>query len=472
MRIKILHFFLLVFYALSFIQCADDDVMIEEPVIPGAEEGEALSGGQATVFDISQNAFGFQAPGLENQEQLLFFVGNSFFNQNWVSAPASTTARDGLGPFFNARSCASCHFKDGRGEPTIGETDQRGRGLLLRISIPGENPHGGPLPEPIYGNQIQDKSIQGVTKQARFEIQYTEQPGTYPDGETFSLRAPSYNILETFYGDMHPETMISPRIAPQMIGLGLLEAIEEADLLTLADEFDSDNDGISGKPNYVWDFSEERMRIGRFGWKANEPSLLQQTAGAFLGDLGITSFVFDEENCVTGINCDDIPNGGEIEIDDDDLQKTVLYSSSLAVPARRDWEDETVLKGKYLFNQVNCTSCHTPAFTTGEHHRFSAYSNQSIRPYTDLLLHDMGAGLADNRPEYRATGQEWKTPPLWGIGLFSTVNDHTFYLHDGRARNLEEAILWHGGEAEKSKQAFMQLDKSDRESILLFLNTL
>ncbi|MEM9920235.1 MAG: di-heme oxidoredictase family protein [Bacteroidota bacterium] len=457
-------------------QCqSDDDMEIigpPEPTVLEAEEGEELSGGQATVFDISENAFGFQAPGLNNQNQLLFFVGNSFFNQNWVTAPASTTARDGLGPFFNARSCASCHFKDGRGEPFLDGNTQKGRGLLLRVSVPGENQYGGPLPEPTYGTQIQDQAIQGVSSEATFQILYEEQPGQYPDGETYSLRKPNYELIEAFYGALDQQAMISPRIAPQMIGLGLLEAIDESTLLENVDEFDADGDGISGKPNYVWDFVNQQVSIGRFGWKANEPNLLQQTAAAFLGDLGITTHLFSDENCVNGFDCGSLPNGGEKEIDDDDLEKTVLYSSSLAVPARRNWKDQTILRGKLLFNQINCSSCHVSKYTTGEHQKFSAFSNQVIRPYTDLLLHDMGPGLADNRPEFKASGREWRTPPLWGIGLFPNVNDHSFYLHDGRARNLEEAILWHGGEGEASKQAFMKLEKEDRDAIIQFLNSL
>lgn len=475
-KINRLYLFLLLFTCFSTWQCKPDDdvemVTEPEPTVLEAEEGEGLSGGQATVFDVSENAFGFQAPGIAEQDQLLFFVGNSFFNQNWVTAPASTTARDGLGPFFNARSCASCHFKDGRGQPLTDHLTQRGKGLLLRLSIPGTGPHGGPVPEPIYGTQLQDQAIPNIESEASFNILYEEQTGVYPDGETYSLRKPNYELAAFFYGDMHPQTLISPRIAPQMIGLGLLEAIEEQDVLANADEFDADDDGISGKPNYVWDHVNQKISLGRFGWKANQPSLIQQTAAAFIGDLGITNYVFPDENCVSGLDCSQIPNGGDKEIDDDDFQKTVLYSSTLAVPARRDWEEETILQGKYLFDKIECTACHIPKYTTGQHHRFPALSNQKIFPYTDLLLHDMGEGLADNRPEFDATGREWRTPPLWGIGLFDTVNDHTFYLHDGRARNLEEAILWHGGEAEQSKEAFKNLDKEDRDAIIQFLNSL
>jgi len=453
--------------------CKKDLPLVEEkpPPVLEAEAGEELSGGQVSVRDATPNAFGFQAAGLADFDQLLFFVGNSFFNQNWVSSPASTTARDGLGPFFNARSCASCHFKDGRGRPPLSPTE-KGRGLLLRLSVPGVSRYGGPKPDPIYGHQLQDQAVLNLEREGDFDIIYTELPGKYPDGETYSLRVPHYQLTKLFYGEIDPQVRISPRVAPQMIGLGLLEALDESTILSFADEADQNGDGISGKPNYVWDFVNKRVSLGRFGWKANEASVLQQVSGAFLGDLGITTFVFPDENCVEGIDCDSIPNGGDVEIDDDDLEKVALYSSVLAVPMRRDWENKEVLRGKAKFNEIGCASCHIPKMKTGIHPKFDALSEQTIRPYTDLLLHDMGDELADHRPDYEADGNEWRTPPLWGVGLFQTVNDHTFYLHDGRARNLEEAILWHGGEATDAKESFKQLSKTERSQIIQFLNSL
>ncbi len=436
------------------------------------EKGEELSGGQATVFDTTPNAFSQPVPGLEREQELLFFVGNSFFNQNWVTAPASTTARDGLGPFFNARSCASCHFKDGRGRPPSveGETPT---GFLLRLSVPGSGPHGAPLPEPTYGGQLQDQALMGLTPEAALSITYEETPFTLPDGAVVNLRRPIYSFTNLAYGDMHPETLVSPRIANQMIGVGLLEAVPEETILALADPDDADGDGISGRPNLVWDALNGEQALGRFGWKANEPSVLQQTAGAFLGDIGITTPLFTQENCTDAApDCRTAVTGGAPEIDPDDFLKVVLYASALAVPARRDWDDPTVLQGKALFNETGCTACHTPLLATGEHPTIPALSHQTIRPYTDLLLHDMGEGLADGRPDFQASGSEWRTPPLWGIGLIETVNGHTTFLHDGRARNLLEAILWHGGEAEAARDAFTRLSSAEREALLRFLNSL
>lgn len=448
--------------------CSNDDETNE--YIPIPEEGEELSGGTTTIFDISPNAFGFSARNLTNEQSLLFGVGNSFFRQNWVTAPASTTARDGLGPLFNARSCASCHFKDGRGRPPE-FIDEISHGLLLRVSI-GNETNNGPIPDLNYGGQIQDQSISGVDTEAGFSITYEEITSTYPDGTPYSLRKPTYTITNQTLGDLNTSIKISPRIGNQMIGLGLLEAISEATILSLADENDSNDDGISGKPNYVWDVQSQSIKLGRFGWKANQPSLFQQVAGAFSGDIGITSSLFPNENCPPNIICDDIINGGSPEIPNDDLQKVVLYSSTLAVPARRDWDDITVLEGKQLFESANCTACHLPKIETSTHPNFNALSNQTIRPYTDMLLHDMGEGLADNRQDFLATGTEWRTQPLWGIGLIETVNSHTFLLHDGRARNIEEAILWHGGEALNSKENFMNLNVTERQKLILFIESL
>jgi CxxC motif-containing protein (DUF1111 family) len=439
---------------------------------PTPEPGEELSGGQGTIFDTTPNAFSLPLPGLERDQELLFFVGNSFFNQNWVTAPASTTARDGLGPTFNARSCASCHFKDGRGRPPEFDGEMP-TGYLVRLSMPGSDFHGAPLPEANYGDQIQDQAIMDLTPEATLRITYEEISFTFPDGETAVLHQPTLHFENLAQGDLHPEAQFSPRVANQMIGLGLLEAVPEETILALADPTDQDGDGISGRPNTVWDAYNNQMALGRFGWKANQPSLLQQTAGAFLGDMGITTPLFPNENC-TEIDeaCQTAVTGGTPEIEADDFLKVVLYASSLAVPARRDWEDPQVLQGKALFNEIGCADCHTPLLETGVHPTIPALSNQTIRPYTDMLLHDMGDGLADGRSDFQATGSEWRTPPLWGIGLIETVNGHTYFLHDGRARNLQEAILWHGGEAETSRDNYTNLTPAEREALLKFLETL
>ena len=434
-----------------------------------------LLGGQATIVNTTPNAFGQPIPGLEREHELMFFVGNSFFNQNWVTAPASTTARDGLGPFFNARSCAGCHFKDGHGRAPeeVGEVS----GLLIRLGMPGEDAHGAPLPEPVYGTQFQDNAVLGVEPKGTLKIEYEEVTGRYPDGTPYTLQKPIYILENLAYGELNKEVARSPRVANQMIGLGLLEAIPDEMLLDAADPDDKNKDGVSGRVNEVWDVQAERMSVGRFGWKAEQPSILQQAAAAFSADIGITTDVFPDEGCaVAQTECLDMQSGsetaGEPEIPEDDLRKLVLYSSTLAVPVQRNADDPQIIRGQTLFDQANCTTCHTPTQQTGEHPTIPALSNQTVHPFTDLLLHDMGEGLADDLSDFDATGREWRTPPLWGIGLFETVNGHTNYLHDGRARNLEEAVLWHGGEAQSSKEKFMALTKEEREALLAFLGSL
>ncbi|UII31773.1 c-type cytochrome [Fulvivirga ulvae] len=463
---RLLQYFLFV-SCLSLLACGeDDDINI------ALEEGEEFSGGDVTVSDVSVNAFGNPAPNLEGDRDLQFVVGNSFFNRNWVTSPSSTEDLDGLGPLFNARSCSSCHFKDGRGRPRL-SPDDKDPSMLYRLSIPGTSAHGGPLADPNYGGQLNPLSILGVPAEGDMEVTYQEVTGSYADGTTYSLRKPTYTFTNGSYGSLAAGAMVSPRVAPHMVGLGLLASIDESTLMAMADPDDVDGDGISGRINRVWDFEKETQAIGRFGWKANQPTLRQQTAGAFLGDIGITSSVFPEQDCMDSQTaCKESPEGGEPELKESILEKVTLYSGTLAVPKRRDWKDDVVLQGKRLFLGANCSACHIPKVETGYNADFPEFANQTIRPYTDLLIHDMGEGLADNRPDYQATGAEWRTPPLWGIGLFKIVNDHTFYLHDGRARNLEEAILWHGGEAEAAKQAFVQMEKQEREALIKFLESL
>lgn len=428
-------------------------------------------GGETTAFTANRNAFSMSARNLNTGEKRVFEVGDSFFEQNWVTAPASTEARDGLGPTFNALSCSSCHVLDGRGRPPTDHDDPE-RGLLIRLSIPGTTPEGAPLADPNYGGQLQDRAINEVEPEGRFQIDYVEIRGEYADGEPYTLLMPTYRFIELAFGDMHSDVMTSPRIAPAVIGMGLLEAIDEDDILSRADPQDEDGDGISGRPNMVWDIELGRSVLGRFGWKANEPNVKQQALGAFFGDIGITSIHHIEENCPESQTaCAAAINGGEPEVPAARSDKLVFYTQTLAVPAMRNVDEPEVRKGAEMFMKAGCAACHTPSYTTGEH-EIAALSGQEIFPYTDLLLHDMGEGLADGRPDFLASGSEWRTPPLWGIGLVETVNNHTRFLHDGRARNLAEAILWHGGEAETSRDAFRDMSRDERAALIAFLKSL
>ncbi|UXY15914.1 c-type cytochrome [Chitiniphilus purpureus] len=441
------------------------------------EAGEDLPGGiAATIDDHGKNAFSLPAPALSDAQKTDFVIGNSFFKKAWVEAPSSTAARDGLGPHFIARSCGACHTLDGRGAPPALNNNlqaEQPMALLIRLSIPGTDAHGGPQPEPTYGGQFNNDAIPGIKPEGRVAIRYREIKGRFADGTPYRLRQPEYRLTDLGYGPLHPRTQLSPRIAPQMIGLGLLEAIKVEDVLANAARQAAENKGIQGEPNWVWDAYAGKTVLGRYGWKGNVGSVAHQSAGAFAGDIGITSRHFPNEECTAAqADCNAAPTGGAPEIDDRKMDQVVLYSQAIAVPSRRNPKDPAVLRGKQVFADANCISCHVPSYTTGRHPTLPALSNQKIWPYTDLLLHDMGEGLADGRPDFKANGRQWKTPPLWGLGLVPTVNGHSHYLHDGRARNLMEAVLWHGGEAEASKQYVLKLNRQDRANLVRFLESL
>ncbi|MPY93201.1 MAG: c-type cytochrome [Acidimicrobiia bacterium] len=441
---------------------------------PGDGEGAGagdpvLAGGAGTVFDTSRNAFALPLRTLSREERRAFAVGNSFFNDNWVTAPASTEGRDGLGPTFNAQSCSSCHFKDGRAAPPAGPDDP-GRGLLLRLSVPG--PGGRAVAVPGYGDQLQDRAVVGVPAEARARVSYRERRGAYADGTPYVLAEPVYELVDPAYGPLPDDLQVSPRVAPALIGVGLLEAVPEADVLARADALDADGDGISGRPNLVGDLRHGGTTLGRFGWKANVATVEQQVAHAFLGDIGITSSLLPDPDCpVEQAACAAAPTGGAPEIDDHKLGRVTFYSRTLAVPARRDVDAPGSARGEEVFADLGCGSCHAPRLRTGPSD-IAGLADQVIFPYTDLLLHDLGPGLTDGRPDHEATGREWRTAPLWGLGLVPDVNGHSRYLHDGRARDLTEAVLWHGGEAEAAQRGFVGLSAEDRAALVAYLESL
>lgn len=452
-----------------------------------AEKYEANSAGAATSHDpINLSAFSHPSGNMPFDRQLDFKVGDGIFRKLWVSAPSSTVSSDGLGPLFNARSCQTCHLKDGRGVPPEG--DDAAVSLFLRLSIPPETDaqrealESFRLPviaEPTYGGQLQNFSIAGLHAEGRMVVTYEPLDVELADGTIVTLRAPTYSISDLNYGPLHPDIMLSPRLAPPMIGVGLLEDIPADDILAHADPDDEDGDGISGRANWSWNVAEDRLMLGRFGWKAGEPTVAQQSAHAFAGDIGISSALaatWSGDCTEAQADCYGAPDGRDpdegVEVPQTMFDLVVFYARNLAVPARRDIDDPLVLAGKQLFYESGCISCHVPKFVTGRDTE-PEQAFQLIWPYTDLLLHDMGPGLADNRPEAAADGNEWRTPPLWGIGLTETVGDgRAFYLHDGRATTMLEAILWHGGEAEASKDKVVAMTRDERDALLAFLRSL
>ena len=448
-------FLLLAIYV--FQSCSENPGTPEE--VP---EDDILSGGATTVFLAGSQSFSQPAANLSSQTLEKHIAGDANFEQTFVKAPAPVNP--GLGPLFNNNSCINCHVSDGRGNPPF--EGEQFESMLIRISVSGNDIHNGPNSVPGFGTQLQTQALVGYEPEGSIQLNYSEISGTYPDGETYTLRKPDYIITGRVPGGV----LTSPRVAPFVIGLGLLEAIPEETILSNADENDINQDGVSGRPNYVWDYASNKIELGRFGWKANTPTLIQQAASAYNNDMGITSPLFPMENCYSSGQCDS--TNDDPEVSQEILNDVEAYVQTLGVPARRNYDDETVKLGKSLFKQVGCNSCHISEFTTGTFTKVPELSNQKIHPYTDLLLHDMGDELADNRPDFEATGSEWRTPPLWGIGLVQVVNGHTFFMHDGRARNLEEAILWHFGEGENSREKFMNLTKSQREALIKYLQSL
>jgi CxxC motif-containing protein (DUF1111 family) len=429
-----------------------------------------LSGGETTVFDATRDAFSLPAPGLSDEHRRQFFVGNSFFNQNWLEAPASIETRDGLGPLFNARSCSACHFKDGRSRPP--QPGQPLSTMLLRISasVGGTEAFG---PDPAYGDQIQGNAVSGATKEADVLVSYRDIEKRLPDGEPYVLHEPHYEFQHLGYGPLSERVALSARVAPALVGLGLLEAVPESVLAALSDPADRDHDGISGRINHVPDVLRKQLTPGRFGWKAEQPSVLQQSASAFLGDMGLTTQIFAEENVSDAEGAlRALPSGGSPEVTPDVLRAISIYARVLAVPARRNEREPSVMRGEDSFERLGCAACHVPTLKTETLAELPELRAQEVHPYTDLLLHDLGDELSDHRPTFEALGSEWRTPPLWGVGLVSKVNGHTRFLHDGRASDLKEAILWHGGEASAARARFMQSSAVERAELLLFLESL
>ena len=454
-----------------------------------AQRFELRSGGAGTVrARPGADALSQPAANLTTEQRMTFALGEALFQRSWVSAPASTIASDGLGPLFNARACAVCHVNDGRGQPPDGTAGAPST-LVLRLSRPAPSGTPGPegiadwiatLPDPVYGAQLQDNAIQGQEAEGRVGVRWEEIPVDLEGGETATLRRPVWQATDLAFGPLADGVALGPRVAPQLIGLGLLEAIASADILAGADPEDADGDGISGRASIVWSTEYDAPMLGRFGHKAVMATLRAQAASAFFSDIGLSTSLFapgwgDCSEAETA--CRAAPDGGDaehngLEVTDAQLDLVTVYVANLGVPARRGVDDPEVLRGRSIFYEAGCAGCHRPSYVTATLNDRDQHSFQLIWPYTDLLLHDMGVGLADARPEGRASGAEWRTAPLWGLGLAAQVAGQGSYLHDGRARSPLEAILWHGGEGQAARDAVAALAPDDRAALIRYLESL
>lgn len=439
------------------------------PVNPQANE--ALPGGDTTFtklnpsVSLSQHAYSRPASNLSSEERALFTVGNSFFTAPWVSAPSTVASRDGLGPLFNAAACQDCHIRDGRGRPP-GPDDSSASSIVRLATAEG-------YPDPVYGGQIQDRALPGLEPEARVEVQWLYSSETLAGGERVELRQPQVHLNNLAYGDVSAPHW-GLRVAPPVIGLGLLELIPVEDILLNEDSLDSDSDGISGRAQRLAVLADGTTLLGRFGWKAAQPTVRSQSLTAFASDMGISSAALPGSLCTQSqALCLEFPDGGRPELASAIEEAVVFYTRHLAVPGRRGLKSEQISQGKKLFVDIGCASCHRPSWKTGVDTSSPALSGQYIWPYTDLLLHDMGEGLADHIREGVANGREWRTAPLWGLHLAKVVGGQGVgFLHDGRARNFKEAILWHGGEAKSAKQRWAALPQEERERLIAFLDSL
>ena len=449
----------------------------------------------AAPTNRTRDAFDRTLPPADEDQRIQFTTGRMLFNHAWTPGGPSAEAGagvgraqaggralvqngfggdggfHGLGPTYNRISCAACHIKNGRGEPPQGSDDPL-RAMLVRLSVPGTDAHGGPNPHPVYGDQINDHAVPGVPAEGRAYFTWRERSERLSDGTVVSLRAPELRFSNLAFGPLGEGTMTSPRVGPAIFGLGLLEAVPESAILALA-EAQAQEGVVAGRPNRVWDTAAVGPALGRFGLKANTPSVRQQIAGAFVGDLGITNSLYSVPNCPPAqAACASAPEGPQPELSDALLDTIHLYTLALLPPKRRDVDTPVVRRGEAVFAEAGCARCHAPALTTAEHPALPGLGGRTIHPYTDLLLHDMGEGLADGRPDFQASGRQWRTAPLWGLGLVPLIADVPSYLHDGRARTPLEAILWHGGEAAGAAEAVRALPTTDREALLAFLASL
>ena len=447
----------------------------EAPVDP------TLSAGDFTLKRADATAFAEPAPVLTYKQQQTFMRGRQHFNQKWVVFP-SMGGDWGLGPTFIADKCSGCHIGGGRG--MMPKADEEPVGVLIRMSIPGTGEHGGVKPHPAYGDQFQNQGLTGkdaynhgvgdrVPPEGTVYIDWDDAGVVeFADGEKVTLRKPKPRFDKLNFGPIGAETMLSLRFTPPIFGMGLLEAVPEETLLDIAKK--QAEHGISGRPNTVWDPYTKQTRMGRFGWKANVPSIRMQIALAYHGDIGATTSLFIEDNCtsVQALCLASTPNNRP-EVIDVNWDEIEFWTQGLAVPARRNVADADFKRGEDLFDEAKCSVCHVPTMkTAAEFKTLPQLANQIFHAYTDLLLHDMGEGLSDGRPDYAASPREWRTPPLWGLGLSETVTGSTAMLHDGRAANATEAILWHDGEAKISREAFRKMAKADRDALLKFLNSI
>ncbi|PCJ35945.1 MAG: thiol oxidoreductase [Cellvibrionales bacterium] len=427
--------------------------------------------------DRSARALSHVQAGLDDDSLDQSALGRSFFTIPWVEAPSATTARDGLGPLFNANSCASCHKNNGGGAASTLGGKSLSRSIVIKLAQRVDalsnqtNLNAGFKPDPVYGGQLAINGTSDVPFEGQVAVTIDSRIFTYPDGRQVTLTKPLFRISQLNYGPLSETTTLQPRRSPALIGMGLVDAIPDTQLIQRQDEHDQNNDGISGRASWVFSVEEKKLKLGRFGWKASTTSVNEQVANAAHNDMGLTNPLFPDENCTAAQTaCNRAYKSGGFDIPEQRLKAVSFYLRHLRVPVSQSVAQE---EGGQLFLSTGCQACHQTAYTTDK--------GVEVNPYSDFLLHDMGDDLADDSgftgssltgTDRQVQGAEWRTAPLWGLGLAKTLNPQAGYLHDGRATTIEQAILWHDGEALKAKNRFTQLNKKERDLLLSFLDVL
>ena len=412
-------------------------------------------GGELSTDLTGHNAIQVVAPNVTDEiRRTKQLTGFSVFHR-------IVTREQGLGSRFVNASCGGCHLQNGKGSLSFNGRNNAldlGSSMVIKVSLKGRERDGGAKKVPGIGTQIQDQRVDGRAKYD-IKLKWEYISGKYPDGTRFKLRKPKLSFK--IPGIRSSRLRHSLRMSPLLIGLGLLEFIPEETILALSDPTDSNGDGISGKPNYIPDVRTGNFSLGRFGFKASAPTVEQQTVAALLLDMGIKSSLLN--------------GAASAEISDDELDRLTVYQQIPGVPKARNQDDPTVQLGKSLFQSIGCADCHKMTLQTSPDAPVEL-ANQTIHPFTDLLLHDMGPSLSDNRPDYSANGSEWRTTPLWGLGFSEMLANESGisarFMHDGRARSIEEAILWHGGESSRSRTNFKNLPANQRAAVIQFLKSL
>ncbi|MET0400952.1 MAG: di-heme oxidoredictase family protein, partial [Cystobacter sp.] len=453
-----------------------------------------LLGGEASVsYNYSEEphrVFQQMANNIGIADTQRFVEGRRLFHTSFVDGkhsespdinPPFTAHAQQLGPRYNNIRCIACHTLNGRSAvPTLGAPLD-----TVAIETAAASSAAGVTPDPTYGLNVQQRATSTGAPDYSVSVKsYEKTSRTLADGEALELQKPVY----AFKGPVPAQ--FSVRQAPQVIGGGLLEAVDETTILARADPDDRDGDGVRGVPNWVIHPETGQRHLGRFGWKASKASLRHQAADALLKDMGVTSPLYKSLACQRGTaSCNAAAPAPSVS--ESELERLSDYLALLGVPAQRslrsgfmdgirvspehDVDPPRITAGAALFAQAGCATCHAPQLQTGSTHRLAELRDQTIRPYTDLLLHDLGPGLADTLTQGQAGPSLWRTAPLWGLGSLKYVQggaQNVRYLHDGRARTLMEAIAWHGGEADASRLRFEALSRTDRAAVLAFLESL